>query len=192
MPPDERRAVIVSAALPLVLAHGPAVTTRQIAEAAGVAEGTIFRVFDDKDAVVRAVIERVLDPTPMLADLTAVDPHLALRGRLVAVVQVMQQRLPGVFTVLDALGLQSPPHGSRHVRPLNAHMQAAVIDVIGPDVDQLAVPAAELADALRLLTFSATHPRISQGTSLTPQQIVGIVLDGLLAAPHRHSGDPLC
>ena len=50
LPPSERRAEIVAATLPLLLAHGAAVTTRQIAEAAGIAEGTIFRVFPDKES----------------------------------------------------------------------------------------------------------------------------------------------
>jgi hypothetical protein len=41
------------------------------------------------------------------------------------------------------------------------------------------VPAAELAHVLRLLVFSGTHPMISDGRPLTPEQIVAILLDGL-------------
>ena len=57
LPADERRTMIVEATLPLLLRHGEMVTTRQIAEAAGIAEGTIFRVFADKDAVIGSVID---------------------------------------------------------------------------------------------------------------------------------------
>src|SRR5690349_3699156 len=39
LPPAERRAALVAATLPLISEHGPAVSTRQIAVAAGVAEG---------------------------------------------------------------------------------------------------------------------------------------------------------
>nr|WP_284286883.1 helix-turn-helix domain-containing protein [Angustibacter aerolatus] len=51
--PDERRRHLVDATLPLLVQHGRAVSTRQIARAAGVAEGTIFRVFDSKDEPAR-------------------------------------------------------------------------------------------------------------------------------------------
>ncbi|MBN9326134.1 MAG: TetR family transcriptional regulator, partial [Cellulomonas sp.] len=45
MPPDERRRAILRAVLPVVRERGADVTTRELAEAAGVAEGTLFRVF---------------------------------------------------------------------------------------------------------------------------------------------------
>ena len=57
--------MIVEAALPLFLAHGEMVTTRQIADAAGIAEGTIFRAFADKDEVIEAVIDAALDTGPL-------------------------------------------------------------------------------------------------------------------------------
>ncbi len=204
LPPQERREALINATLPLVLWHGPGVTTRQIAEAAEVAEGTIFRVFDDKEALIRAVVERAMDPSGTLRDLDGVDRGLPLRARLETAVTIMQSRLQGVFALIDALGWQGPPGGrdarhpdcdraahlhrrAHHGQPaddrhqqMNDRFREALVDLIADDRALLRVPATELAAALRLLVFSATHPRISDGHPLTPRQIVGIVLDGLL------------
>ena len=71
--------MIVAATLPLLLEHGDRVTTKQIAEAAGIAEGTIFRAFVDKDEVIAAVIESALDPEPLEAALSAIPSDLPSR-----------------------------------------------------------------------------------------------------------------
>src|SRR5687768_2663903 len=76
LPADERRAAIVAATLPLLVEHGAAVTTRQIAEAAGIAEGTIFRVFPHKDELIDAALETAFDHAPLEAALQAIDPAL--------------------------------------------------------------------------------------------------------------------
>jgi AcrR family transcriptional regulator len=185
MAPEERRAAIVAATLPLVLRHGAAVSTRQIAEAADVAEGTIFRVFPDKDALMRAVTAKAFDPEPSMRELAAVDAALPLRQRLVEGVRIMQRRLSGVFGLIDALGLTHPPEQHRHEKPsaMNEALLSAIITLVGDDGHRLRVEPAELAHVLRLLVFSGTHPRITDGHPLRAEQIVSIVLDGLLARP---------
>jgi AcrR family transcriptional regulator len=193
MAPADRRAAIIDAAKPLVMRLGSAVTTRQIAEAAGIAEGTIFRVFPDKESVVQAVVDEVFDPAPTLRELAAIDRGLPLRERLTATVVVMQRRLSQVFGMIDALGWVRPPQpeeADRCARPpaaeINDAFRAAVADIVGPDERGLRVPATELAHVLRLLVFSGTHPMICDGRPLTPEQIVTILLDGL--AVHATAG----
>src|SRR4029453_13456561 len=97
MPPDERRACIVTATLPLLLERGLAVTTRQIADAAGIAEGTIFRVFPAKDAVVRAAVERAFAPAPTERALAAIDRDLPFEAQLAAAVEIIQRRLSQIW-----------------------------------------------------------------------------------------------
>ena len=199
MAPADRRAAICDAAKPLVMRLGSAVTTRQIAEAAGVAEGTIFRVFPDKESVVQAVVDEVFDPAPTLRELAAIDRGLPLRERLTATVEVMQRRLSQVFGLIDALGWVRPPEPEetdRCARPpaaeINDAFRAAVADIVGPDERGLRVPATELAHVLRLLTFSGTHPMICDGRPLAPEQIVTILLDGLAipTPPAPPAADP--
>lgn len=58
---DDTRARIVEAASHLLTDHGPsAVTTRGVAQAAGVQPPTIYRLFGDKDGLLEAVAERVM------------------------------------------------------------------------------------------------------------------------------------
>ncbi|TXK19110.1 TetR/AcrR family transcriptional regulator [Homoserinibacter sp. GY 40078] len=58
---DDHRLRIIQAAAGLLTAHGAtALTTRAVAEAAGVQAPTIYRLFGDKDGLVEAVAEHVM------------------------------------------------------------------------------------------------------------------------------------
>jgi AcrR family transcriptional regulator len=191
LPPDERRAALVDATLPLVLRHGAAVSTRQIAAAAGVAEGTIFRVFPDKDALVRAAVGAALDPAPLLAALAAVDPARPLRDRLVAVVAIVRERLADVVVLVDALGAHPPDGaGPHHPCALHETLHTALVEVVGADAARLRVPVDELARLLRLLTLSAAHPRLCDGAPPGADRIVDVLLDGVLARPDTREDRP--
>ena len=69
LPPAQRRAALIAATLSLIREHGADVSTRQIAEAADVAEGTIFRVFPDKAALIDAAVDAAFDPASVVARL---------------------------------------------------------------------------------------------------------------------------
>ena len=61
MAPDDRRASIIAATIPLLRDKGRGISTQEIAKAAGIAEGTIFRVFDSKDEIIHACVHEAFD-----------------------------------------------------------------------------------------------------------------------------------
>src|SRR3954469_1687384 len=170
LPPEERRARIVEATLPLLLAHGTALTTRQIAEAAGIAEGTIFRAFPDKESLIAAVVDAALDATTVDAQFEAIDRALPLEERLVAAVDVLRRRMADVFQLRLAVG-------SIDQRP-SADL-GALATVFEPDRATLRRDPVLAAHLLRGLTLAGTHPSLAPDEPLTSEEIVSLLLDGL-------------
>jgi len=185
LPPDERRAALIAATLPLLIEHGRNVTTRQIAQAAGVAEGTIFRAFPDKETLIRAALRSALDPTPLLEDLASIDLTAPLRERVTQTTRLLQRRLVNIIKALHAVGFERPPgdyqaEDQASVEPTNTRIHHALARIFEPDRDSLRCSPQQAARLLRLVTFSGSHPLITDGNLLTPEEIVTVLLDGIL------------
>lgn len=187
--PDDRRAALVEVTIPLLCEHGPTLTTRQVAEAAGIAEGTLFRAFGSKEELVHACAAVVFDTSDALAALRTIDRSLPLDERLVAAVTVMQAhvaRLVGLMSVLHASGVTPPRHHAPGASaPLASHarhsadpaVDAALVDLIGADAGLLRLPAQDVVNLLAHLTLSSGHPMFPT-RPLAPAEIVDVVLDG--------------
>lgn len=102
MPPELRRAAIIEATLPLIERHGTAVTTRQVAEAACVAEGTIFRVFDSLQALIEATIASAFSKERLAALLEGVDLGDTLPAMTASTLELLTRRLHSIRSVLMA------------------------------------------------------------------------------------------
>lgn len=179
--PEARRASIIAAALPLIRRYGRGVTTSQIALAAGVAEGTLFRVFADKDALIAAAIASAFDPAPTEAELARVDRTLGLREQLVAVAEILQRRIEQVWQLISILGL-NPPSADRTRAPApdDSRMRAMLAAVFEPFRDEIRCEPAHAGRLLRALAFAGTHPKMTD-QPLTPHEVVALLLDGIRA-----------
>lgn len=179
LPPAERRAAIVAATLPLMLEQGTAVTTRQIAEVAGIAEGTIFRVFPDKDALVRAVLDAAFDPGPVERALAALDPADPLEVRLEAAVRIMQRRLHDIWHLSSiAGGSMGPP-----TKPGRPTEFIALTALFAAEKRIISRPPKVAAQMLRGLTLALTHPALVPDQTISPADIVSLFLDGIRRTP---------
>ncbi|MDH5291940.1 MAG: TetR/AcrR family transcriptional regulator, partial [Acidimicrobiia bacterium] len=96
LPPEERRASIIEAVLPLLMEQGAAVTSRQLAAAAGVSEGTIFNAFGDKEALLAAVLAAAVDTAPFERAIAAIGSELPFEERLAEAVVLIQRRIADI------------------------------------------------------------------------------------------------
>lgn len=108
-----RRAEILDAAALLFAAHGYAgADTQQLADAAGIAKGTVFRYFPTKRALFVATVERALERmhAAVAAAADAVDDPLAkLRGALAAYLAFFDARPETVeLLILERAELGAP------------------------------------------------------------------------------------
>ena len=181
LPPSQRREAIVAATLPLLLAHGSAVTTRQIAEAAGIAEGTIFRAFADIESLIQATVDSAYDPAQVAAELQAISDLVPLERRLVAAVRVLQARLTNVWQLMSISGLPKPASfGAARTKRSTRPDVAALVALFEPDRHRLRRSPVAAAQLLRGITLAGTHPALTaDGGSLVPEEIVSLLLDGI-------------
>lgn len=185
MDPDQRRAMIVAAALPLVVEYGASVTTAKIARAAGIGEGTIFRVFADKDALLAACLAEALRPDDTTAHLAAIDLDQPLAARLTEAADTVRAHMARIGAVIGALAaagrLERPaPTGDR--RPdrstgLEAP-RAALAALFEPDRDRLRLAPERLADAFQQLLMPG---RPGGPEPLATPELVDLFLHGALS-----------
>jgi AcrR family transcriptional regulator len=181
----ERRAMIVDAVVPLLIEHGRAVTTRQIAEAAHIAEGTIFRVFPDKDALFQAAVDKFLDPTESNRALRAIDPESSLEGKVNDILFIGRSRMRGIFGILSAVGVSGPPPH----RPENEKFEDLVAEILGEDLDRLQVSAERVGTFIRLIAFASAIPHFNADHEIPTADLARLITYGIAGTPAKGTTD---
>jgi AcrR family transcriptional regulator len=209
LPPDERRIAILKAVLPVVRARGTDVTTRELAEAAEVAEGTLFRVFDDKESLVREAIASALDPGEFLAELRIIDLGLPVEERLAAVIRTGVSRMADLalwMSMFHRKDRGSAPEGpggrGAHAGPRQGWaerqeatqvlVRAELRRILEPDADRFRVPVdvgVLMLEAMLTGTIMQSANRLRQGHGALDTD-AGVVVDFFLHGALRPEATP--
>ncbi|HEX3786737.1 MAG TPA: helix-turn-helix domain-containing protein [Pseudonocardiaceae bacterium] len=188
-----RRAAIIEAALPLLVEHGPTVTTSQIATAAGIAEGTVFRAFRDKRELLLACLRAAVESDAEALRIEAIDRTLPLAERLAAAISYAtdyQTRLWAVGQAVHSAGVEvrreemmeksGPPKGIPHAM---LRVSAAIGALFEPEREQLRIEPERAAQMLLGLVLASRLQQAGFGPGIgEPAQIVDLFLHGTLRA----------
>jgi AcrR family transcriptional regulator len=187
---DERRAAILAVAVPMVVEYGGNVKTSEIATAAGIAEGTLFRAFGDKQGLLLACLRATLESEYEVAQIERIDRSQPLTERLTEAVRAVadyQNRLWSVMVALRTAGINPRPEDDRqHDGPPKAMIRISAAMAALFDAERLRV-APDLA--ARLLLGSVFSNRLqteglgNSGADLT--ELVDLFLHGIL----RHTNE---
>jgi AcrR family transcriptional regulator len=176
MSPEARRAAIVAAALPLVVRHGSGVLTADIAAAAGIAEGTIFRVFPDKEALLAACLASVADTTEVHEQLVEIDDE-SLEPAVARAIDVVLAHLATAMPVVMRVTTTGPtPRAARGLRvQLTDQTRLELAEVLEAYADQLSLPVEEAAGILHVLVLgAAVQPEPPSSATLARVFVAGI------------------
>lgn len=184
--PEARRRAIVEAVIPLLLERGGSVTTAQMAEAAGIAEGTIFGVFPDKDAVIHEALRVSIDPEPVLRQLSQIYPDANLEAQLTEAALILLERFQNVVALLSVVRTiphhgdpSRPPGPPRFVTVANEAINGSLTKLFERHRHRLRIEPTRAAAAFRGLILASGHHSASLTERLTVDEIVGILLDGI-------------
>jgi len=177
---EDRRAAIMDAVVPLLIARGRSVTTRQIAEAAGVAEGTIYAVFENKEELISACVHRYLDGANQAAPVRAIVPRASLGDLIEEIIDVIRKRITEAFALL-ALLRSTPGAKPRDMRrPQDDGLfTAAISEALQPYADELKIPPQRAAKVIRAAAFALSHPMIIGEEPFAVSEIRELLLHGL-------------
>ncbi len=200
MSAEQRRAMIVAAALPLVAEYGAAVTTGRIARAAGIGEATIFRAFKDKDEVLDACVREAISPDHVVRELASISLDEPLEERLTQAADALRahlERMGAVVGGLHATGRRRgrPSGPSAEEQPGEGGREASarallegLAELLEPDRAALRHSPEKIAAIFLGMLFSGLRGPVDDRDPTTAE-LVDVLLNGALG-PRRESDTP--
>lgn len=190
MPAADRRRAILDVVVPLLVEKGSSLTTAQVAQAANIAEGTIFRVFPDKCALIYEAVKATMDPTAVADAIRAIDPSAPMAAQLREAVRVLRDHFNRMTALGESLRSVSALPGAqkrdvgRLIKESSSVISAALAELFERHRAALRVPPAVATAAFRGLVFASAHPLLPPRERLAMEETVSILLSGIA----KHEG----
>ena len=193
MAPEDRRQAIIGATLPLLLERGTDMSTREIAQAAGIAEGTIFRAFETKQDLIHATIHTALLPDAAITHIAELADGQTLIDRVAAIIEVLRAEIHRTRSLFAHFARPSgqppeaPPAGAPFggIRPpFNPHetknrLNTAVAAALAPYSGELAVSTAFATNLLSALAFASSFTLTEGEPAISSEELSDVVLHGI-------------
>lgn len=184
----DRRQAILDVVIPLLIEKGSAITTAEMAHAANIAEGTIFRVFPDKHAILLEAIKAAMDPAPVAKAIRAVDPSAPMRKQLEEAAGALYERFDRMVALGESLRFVSAVPGKREqdvgrlIKKSASAISAVLLELFERHREALRVSPLEAAAAFRSIMFATRHPLLPAKEQLTVDAALNILLAGIAKA----------
>ena len=186
----DRRRAILDVVVPLLIEKGSSVTTAQMAQAADIAEGTIFRVFPDKSALIFEAVKATMDPARVADAIRAISPSAPIGARLAEAAGLLRDHFNKMAALGESLRSVSALQGARQrdvgrlIKESSAVISAALADLFERHRAALRVPPSSAIAAFRGLVFATAHPLLPPRERLPIDEAVSILLSGIA----KHEG----
>ncbi|PRY00956.1 TetR family transcriptional regulator [Allonocardiopsis opalescens] len=198
MDPEGLRAAILAAALPLVAEHGAAVTTGQIAHAAGIGEADLSAVFPDVDHVLDACCAEVLDPAHQARELGSISLEQPLADRLTQAAEVLRSHHDLMIAMIGSLhgtGHEGLKRAGQRMRQTGAWeasedpVERGIADLLEPDRAALRLSLEKTANIILLLSlsFAVTHQAPGADERPTWAELLDVLLHGAVVPPQERA-----
>lgn len=184
---DDRRQAILTAVIPLLIEKGSTATTAEMADAAGIAEGTIFRAFPNKAALIHEAVKATMDPRPIEQALAGIPDFSPIEIQLAEAARILAERFDRITALIGILrsmphSAERPPADARRIAADSmTAISAALAVLFERHRDRLLIEPSRAAAAFRGLVFTNSHPLIAFEEKLSIDEIVTVLLSGVVA-----------
>lgn len=194
---EDRRQHIKDAVIPLLAEHGLGVSTKLIADAAGIAEGTIYKVFSSKDELINEALAEAFSPQKIVEQLDAIDRTQPLTPTIKQITTILHTGIKNMRQLLASVPTHSklmphhhdanpnPGDTARSTCPVPApaashkKMQLAVEEIMTAHLAELRINPELAAQVIIGLVFAGMHPVTSPQAEIDPDTITDIVINGI-------------